>query len=101
MSTPRSILVTGATGLIGRRVVWSLLRRTSAPIVVLVRDPATGGSPGTVVAIDQVAGLIDEVAPLGTCDVVQSLAAPLPAMMLSRSETERSEGTPRMSRCHS
>ena len=40
MSTPRSILVTGATGLIGRRVVASLLRRTEAQIVVLVRDPA-------------------------------------------------------------
>jgi nucleoside-diphosphate-sugar epimerase len=40
MSIPRSILVTGATGLIGRRVVASLLRRTDAPIVVLVRDPA-------------------------------------------------------------
>lgn len=40
MSFPRGILVTGATGLVGRRVVASLLRRTSAPIVVLVRDPA-------------------------------------------------------------
>ena len=40
MSAPRSILVTGATGLIGRRVVASLLQRTDAPIVVLVRDPA-------------------------------------------------------------
>ena len=40
MRTPRPILVTGATGLIGRRVVQSLLRRTDAPVVVLVRDPA-------------------------------------------------------------
>ena len=40
MNTPRSIVVTGATGLIGRRVVESLLRRTDAPIVVLVRDLA-------------------------------------------------------------
>ena len=40
MNLPRGILVTGATGLVGRRVVASLLRRTSAPIVVLVRDPA-------------------------------------------------------------
>jgi long-chain acyl-CoA synthetase len=40
MTVARSILVTGATGLIGRRVVASLLRRTDAPIVVLVRDPA-------------------------------------------------------------
>lgn len=40
MSATRSILVTGATGLIGRRVVASLLRRTDAPIVVLVREPA-------------------------------------------------------------
>jgi nucleoside-diphosphate-sugar epimerase len=39
VNTPRSILVTGATGLIGRRVVASLLRQTNAPIVVLVRDP--------------------------------------------------------------
>jgi long-chain acyl-CoA synthetase len=39
VSTTRSILVTGATGLIGRRVVASLLRQTDAPIVVLVRDP--------------------------------------------------------------
>ena len=44
MSTARSILVTGATGLIGRRVVASLLRRTDAPIVVLVRDPARWSS---------------------------------------------------------
>jgi nucleoside-diphosphate-sugar epimerase len=36
----RTIVVTGATGLVGRRVVASLLRRTDAPIVVLVRDPA-------------------------------------------------------------
>jgi len=40
VTAPRSILVTGATGLIGRRVVVSLLRRTDAPVVVLVRDPA-------------------------------------------------------------
>src|SRR5688500_18730261 len=40
VSTPRPILVTGATGLIGRRVVASLLRHGEAPIVVLVRDPA-------------------------------------------------------------
>lgn len=40
MSAARSILVTGATGLIGRRIVASLLRRTDAPIIVLVRDPA-------------------------------------------------------------
>ena len=40
MSATRSIFVTGATGLIGRRVVASLLHRTDAPIVVLVRDPA-------------------------------------------------------------
>jgi nucleoside-diphosphate-sugar epimerase len=38
--TPRTILVTGATGLVGRRIVISLLRRTGASIVVLVRDPA-------------------------------------------------------------
>jgi nucleoside-diphosphate-sugar epimerase len=40
MISPRTILVTGATGLVGRRVVASLLRRTDVPIVVLVRDPA-------------------------------------------------------------
>jgi nucleoside-diphosphate-sugar epimerase len=40
MKRPRGILVTGATGLIGRRVVASLLRRTSSPIVVVVRDLA-------------------------------------------------------------
>jgi nucleoside-diphosphate-sugar epimerase len=40
MISPRTILVTGATGLVGRRVVASLLRYTDAPIVVLVRDPA-------------------------------------------------------------
>ena len=40
MTTPRSILVTGATGLIGRRVVESILRRTDAPVVALVRDPS-------------------------------------------------------------
>jgi long-chain acyl-CoA synthetase len=40
VNTHRPILVTGATGLIGRRVVESLLRRTDAPIVVLVRDVA-------------------------------------------------------------
>jgi nucleoside-diphosphate-sugar epimerase len=40
MNRPRGILVTGASGLVGRRVVASLLRLTSAPIVVLVRDPA-------------------------------------------------------------
>ena len=40
MTITGSILVTGATGLIGRRVVASLLRRTDAPVVVLVRDPA-------------------------------------------------------------
>ena len=40
MTSARSILVTGATGLIGRRIVASLLQRTDAPIVVLVRDPA-------------------------------------------------------------
>lgn len=52
MSTPRSILVTGATGLIGRRVVWSLLRRTSAPIVVLVRDPARWQSIAATLGAD-------------------------------------------------
>jgi nucleoside-diphosphate-sugar epimerase len=36
----RTILVTGATGLVGRRIVASLLRRTDASIVVPVRDPA-------------------------------------------------------------
>jgi nucleoside-diphosphate-sugar epimerase len=40
VNTHRSIFVTGATGLIGRRVVESLLRRTDASIVVLVRDVA-------------------------------------------------------------
>jgi thioester reductase-like protein len=40
MTSPRTILVTGATGLVGRRVVASLLMRTDAAIVVLVRDPA-------------------------------------------------------------
>src|SRR5690606_25309157 len=30
-----------------------------------------------------VTGLIDDVASLGTCDVVSSLAAPLPAMMIA------------------
>jgi nucleoside-diphosphate-sugar epimerase len=39
MISPRTILVTGATGLVGRRVVASLLRCTDASIVVLVRDP--------------------------------------------------------------
>ena len=34
------VLVTGATGLVGRRVVPSLLRRSDAPISVLVRDTA-------------------------------------------------------------
>ena len=47
MTATRSILVTGATGLIGRRVVMSLLRRTDAPIVVLVRDPARWQSIAT------------------------------------------------------
>ena len=40
MISPRTIVVTGATGLVGRRVVASLLQRTDASIVVLVRDPA-------------------------------------------------------------
>jgi long-chain acyl-CoA synthetase len=40
MGARRSILLTGATGLIGRRVVTALLRSTDVPIVVLVRDPA-------------------------------------------------------------
>ena len=40
MSRSRGILVTGATGLVGRRVVAALVRRTSAPILVVVRDPA-------------------------------------------------------------
>ena len=40
MIASRTILVTGATGLVGRRVVAALLRRTDASIVVLVRDPA-------------------------------------------------------------
>ncbi|HJR65517.1 MAG TPA: SDR family oxidoreductase [Gemmatimonadaceae bacterium] len=47
MTTARSILVTGATGLIGRRVVASLLHLTDAPIVVLVRDPARWSSLAT------------------------------------------------------
>jgi nucleoside-diphosphate-sugar epimerase len=40
MSHPPTVLVTGASGLVGRRVVTSLLRHTDARIVVLVRDPA-------------------------------------------------------------
>jgi 2-alkyl-3-oxoalkanoate reductase len=40
MIRPRTVLVTGATGLVGRGVVASLLRETDASIVVLVRDPA-------------------------------------------------------------
>ena len=36
----RTVVVTGATGLVGRGVIASLLRQTDAPIVVLVRDPA-------------------------------------------------------------
>ena len=47
MPASRSILVTGATGLIGRRVVASLLRRTDAPIVALVRDPVRWQSIAT------------------------------------------------------
>ena len=39
MTSPRTILVTGATGLVGRRVIGSLLRRTDATIVVTIRDP--------------------------------------------------------------
>ena len=45
MISPRTIVVTGATGLVGRRVVASLLQRTDASIVVLVRDPATTEEP--------------------------------------------------------
>jgi nucleoside-diphosphate-sugar epimerase len=40
MTSPRTILVTGATGLVGRRVIRSLLRRTDATIVVILRDAA-------------------------------------------------------------
>ena len=40
MIRPRTVLVTGATGLVGRGVVASLLRHTDAAIVALVRDPA-------------------------------------------------------------
>ena len=40
MISARTILVTGATGLLGSRIVASLLRGTDASIVVLVRDPA-------------------------------------------------------------
>lgn len=47
MSVSGSILVTGATGLIGRRVVASLLHLTDAPIVALVRDPARWPSLAT------------------------------------------------------
>lgn len=47
MTATRSILVTGATGLIGRRVVASLLHRTDAPIVALVREPSRWQSLAT------------------------------------------------------
>lgn len=47
MTATPSILVTGATGLIGRRVIASLLRRTDAPIIALVREPSRWQSLAT------------------------------------------------------
>jgi nucleoside-diphosphate-sugar epimerase len=82
VNTPRSILVTGATGLIGRGVVASLLRRTKSPIVVLVRDP---------VRWQRVAG---QLGPGGTRVTAVRADVTRPALGLDLRTMTRSMGAP-------